>query len=318
MHTKKLIVDCDPGIDDALALTIALFSPAVELVAATAVGGNVPPDQATRNLQAILEQLDPPRRPRLGAASPPDDGWPAHSRRLHGPDGLGGANFQVAELHQRHPSEKIIADEIRAAPQQVTVLTLGPLTNLSRALQRDPALASQIDQVVMMGGSGNGIGSVTAAAEFNVYCDPPAARAVFRAATTKILVPIDVSGQVVFSFDLLDALPPESTRAGRLLRKVVPYAFRAYRQELGLESIFLHDAVALVAALHPELFEVQMVAADVELSGELTTGATVFDRRRQPEWRPNLYLAVGVDAAAVADCILRGLKSAGEATASDR
>lgn len=311
MITKKVLLDIDPGIDDAVALCLALFDPQVEVVAVTAVGGNVPPDQATRNVQAIIEQLDPPRWPRIGVASLPEMGLPTRNVQLHGPDGLGNANFQVSELQHRHPSEKVICDEVRAAPGEVTIVALGPLTNLARAFARDPALAEIVGHVVMMGGTLAGPGNITPAAEFNIYCDPESARSVFRTAATKTLLPIDVSSQVAFGYDLLDQLPPETSRAGGFMRKIVPWLFRSYRQELGYESIRLNDVVALFAALNPELFEIELAAVDVELSGELTTGATVFDRRRIREWRTNVAVATKVDVPALRDCVLRGIATAG-------
>ncbi len=314
MTGKKIVLDVDPGIDDALALCLALFDPQLEVIAVTAVGGNVPPYQATRNVQAIIEQLDPPRWPRIGVASQPEMGLPKRSVQLHGPDGLGNSNFQVSELQHRHPSEKVICDEARAAPGEITLVALGPLTNVARALTREPALAELIGQIVIMGGTLSGPGNITPAAEFNIYCDPESARAVLRSAATKTLVPIDITSQVSFGYDLLDNLPAETSRAGRFLRRILPYLFRSYRQELGYEDIRLNDAVALVAALHTELFEVELAAADIELSGELTTGATVFDRRRIREWRTNIGVATKVDAAAVRDCILRGIAAAGEAS----
>jgi len=271
----------------------------------------VPAEQATRNVQAIIEQLDPPRWPRIGVASSPELGLPPRNVQLHGPDGLGNANFQVSELQHRHPSEKVICDEVRAAPGLVTIVATGPLTNIARALARDPALGELIGQIVMMGGTLGGVGNVTPAAEFNIYCDPESARAVFRSsAATKTLVPIDITSQVTFGYDLLDKLPEETCRAGRFMRKVLPHLFRSYRQELGYESICLNDAVALVAAMHAELFEIEWAAADVEVVGELTRGATVFDRRRTREWRTNLGVATKVDVAAVQDCILRGMTAA--------
>jgi inosine-uridine nucleoside N-ribohydrolase len=314
MNGKKILLDVDPGIDDAVALMMALFEPQLEVVAVTAVGGNVPPDQATRNVQAIIEQLDPPRWPRIGRASMPEMGLPTRNVQLHGPDGLGNANFQVSELQHRHASEKVICDEVRAAPGEVTIVALGPLTNLARAFARDPGLVSLVGQIVIMGGTLSGSGNITPAAEFNIYCDPESARAVIRCAATKTLVPIDITSQVAFGYDLLDNLPSETSRAGRFLRRVLPFLFRSYRQELGYEDIRLNDATALVAALHAELFEVELAAADVELSGELTTGATVFDRRRIREWRTNVAVATKVDVAAVRDTILRGIAAAGGAS----
>src|SRR5262245_14418900 len=142
MAAKKVILDVDPGIDDAIALCLALFDPQVEVVAVTSAGGNVPAEQATRNVQAIIEQLDPPRWPRIGAGADPENGLPGRSTHLCGTDGLGNGGFEVAELHHRHPSEKVICDEAHAAPEQITLVALAPLTNLCRALQRNAALPS--------------------------------------------------------------------------------------------------------------------------------------------------------------------------------
>lgn len=307
---RKVILDVDPGIDDAVALAMALFDPRLEVVAVTAVAGNVDAEQATRNVQALIEQLDPPRWPRIGAASEPEHSSGGDSRHLFGSDGLGNAHFQVAELHHQHASEKVLADEVRAAPDAVTILALGPLTNVARALRRDPSLSGLIGELLIMGGAVRVPGNATPAAEFNIHCDPRAAREVFRSRTTKTLVPLDVTNQVVFTYDHLDQLPGEDTRVGRLLRPMLSYAMRSSRQHLGLEGVQLHDAVALVAATNPELFTSQRLAGDVETSGELTLGATVFDRRTPPLWRSNLDVALEVDTAAVVDSILRGLQQA--------
>ncbi len=309
---RKVILDVDPGIDDAVALTMALFDPRLEVLAVTAVAGNVSAQQATRNLYAILEQLDPPRWPRVGAASEPDDGLPANSAQVFGSDGLGETAFPVAVPHHVHSSEKVIADLLRAHPEEITIVALGPLTNLARVFQRDPQSVALVGQLVVMGGAVGVGGNVTPAAEFNIYCDPKSARAVLRTPTTKTMIPLDVTHQVVFRYDLLDQLPDEETRAGRLLRQILPYTFRAHHQRFGLEGIWLHDPVALVAATNPELFTTQVLPGDVELSGELTTGATVFDRRRQPDARAGIHVALEIDTVAVTDAVLRGLAEAGQ------
>src|SRR6185503_9221040 len=127
---RKVIIDCDPGIDDAVALTMALFDPRLEVVAVTAVAGNAPAERATLNVQAIIEQLDPPRFPRVGTATALENVASPNARHIHGDDGLGNAGFQVSQLARQHPSEKLICDEVRAAPGEVTILCLGPLTNI--------------------------------------------------------------------------------------------------------------------------------------------------------------------------------------------
>ncbi|MFM2096214.1 MAG: hypothetical protein RIS70_3338 [Planctomycetota bacterium] len=306
--TRKVIIDCDPGIDDAFALALALFDPRLEVIAVTATAGNVSADVATKNVQAIIEQLDPPRYPRLGAASPHDDAPRVDPRPFHGDDGLGNASFTCSSHHNQHPSEKVICDQVRAAPEQITILCFGPLTNLARAFQRDPAIASMVGRVIIMGGSIQIGGNVTAAAEFNMYYDPQSARKVVRSPVTKTLIPLDVSRQMSMNLSFLEQLPSENTRAGRLLRKIVPFMFRAYRQNLGQESIHLHDIFAYLAAVQPGLFHMHDMNCDIETRGELTTGQTVFDRRRYGNSRGNMEVAVEVDVAGAMDCLLRGMQ----------
>ncbi len=310
---KKVILDCDPGIDDAMALCLALLDPRLDVLAVTAVGGNVAPAQATRNVQAIIEQIDPPRWPRLGAASAPDNGLPVDGRNLHGNDGLGGADFNVAELHHLHPSEKVICDQVRAAPPgSVSVVALGPLTNIARAFQRDPELPGLIGDLTIMGGTVTSPGNITPAAEFNIYCDPAAAKAVFRSPSTKTLIPLDVTNRIILTFDLLNHLPDRSTKVGNILHRILPPAFRGYRQQFGLEGIHVHDTVSLMAVLYPELFTIEEMAGDVETMGELTMGMTVFDRRRVPAWRRNLGVAKYLREREVIDAIRRGIREAAE------
>jgi purine nucleosidase len=306
---RKIILDVDPGIDDAVALCLALSDPTLEVVAVTATGGVVTPDQATINVQAIVEQLDPPRWPRLGTASSEQLLRP-DGPHLYGSNGLCGAHFEVARRHHQHTSVKVICDEVRSAPGEVTIISTGPLSNIAAALQQQPDLASLVNHLIILGGTIAAPGNVTAAAEFNMYSDAPSARAVFRSQITKTLIPMDVTSRVTMNLDLLDKLPDDSEASGGLLRKLLPGAFRAYRQHLGMEGIHLHDTVAIVAAMRPDLFTMERMHGDVETDGTLTYGATVFDRRRRPESQPNMDVAVDMDAAAVSESIVRGLTKA--------
>ena len=224
---RKVILDVDPGVDDAVALCFALLHPGLDVVAATAVGGNCSPANATRNLQAIVEAIDPPRSPRLGAASEPeaDIGLPAEGRGLYGPDGLGGADLPVAERQHLLPADKVICNQVRAAPDAITIVALGPLTNIARAFQRDPELPSLV-----------GASSLPAApwpcraitrprqSSTCIAIRPPAA--VFRSASTKTLVPLDVTNRITLSYDLFNQLPDEMLRVavscGRSCRR--PFA----------------------------------------------------------------------------------------------
>jgi purine nucleosidase len=311
---RKVIIDCDMGTDDAVALSMTLFDFRLDILALTATEGCVTAEQANNNLQAILSELDPDRHPRLGMAASADDAPPINTSFLYGEDGLGNSGFEVSRLQHWHASEKLIIDCVRAHPGDVTIVCLGPLTNLARAFQRDPALPGMIDRIVMTGGTLSGFGNITPAADFNFYFDPQSARAVVKSRTTKTLIPLDVTRQVTFGLELLEELPPENTRIGNFLRQVLPFAFRSYRQQLGSENILLNDAVGALAALEPQLFEFQDMAGDVETEGELTRGAMVFDRRVPTEWRQNLEVAVGIDVDSARKYIISQLAMAGNVT----
>jgi inosine-uridine nucleoside N-ribohydrolase len=311
---RKVIIDCDPGIDDAAALCLAMFDAQLDVVAVTAVAGNVSPEAASRNAQVIIDQLDPARFPRVGTASRVDDAPAVDGTQMHGEDGLGNAGYEVAPLHHQHQSDKIISDEVQAAPDEITLICLGPLTNIARALKRDPEVTSSINRILIGGGSVGVGGNVTPAAEFNIYGDPNSARTVFRSRTTKTLIPLDVTQQVAFSMAMMDELPGDETRAGRLLRRILPFSFRAHHQLLGQEVIQLHGLVTILSVLRPELFEMKEMAGDVEIRGSLTTGATIFDRRPKPFWRTNMDVAVEIDVNAARDAIVRGLQEAGRRT----
>ena len=304
---KKVILDVDPGIDDAVVLCYALFDPEVEVVAVTSVGGNVTPQVASRNAHAIVEYLDPPRLPRMGIGSEPDDGLPVDGRYVHGIDGLGGTDLPAAVLRTQHPAEKVICDAVRAAPGEITIITLGPLTNIARALQRDPELPMLAKQLVITGGTLDSPGNITPTAEFNIYCDPIAAKQVFLSYCPKTLVPLDVTNRVKLTLSHVDQLAPETTKVGHLLRSFLMPAFRAYRQRFGLEGIHIHDMVTYIAAIYPELFNMKTMSGNIETIGELTRAMTVFDRRRIPEWRPNMNVAYNIREDAVLQKIVDGL-----------
>ena len=309
---RKVIIDCDPGIDDAVALCMALFEPRLDVMAVTAVAGNVPAEQATLNVQAVIDQLDPPRLPRVGSARPLEGVGEVKPRLLHGKDGLGGTGVEVSQLHQQHAAEKILVDQVRSAPGEITIVCLGPLTNIARAFHRDPELPGLIGQLILSSGSIAARGNATPAAEFNIHSDPYAAKLVFESIAPKLMIPLEVSEEVEFDMGFVQQLPSVTTNAGRLLRRMIPFSFRAYHQHMGRERIQLPDAVSLLAAIQPELFEIQSMTGDIETQGELTVGATVFDRRPLSNWGYPLDVAHQVDAAAAKDCIIRCLSTAGK------
>jgi purine nucleosidase len=234
----------------------------------------------------------------------------AGARHILGASGLCGAHFAVAKRHHQHSSVKVLCDEVRAAPGEVTIVATGPLTNIAAAISQQPDLPPLIGHLIILGGTLAGPGNVTPAAEFNIYCDAEAAHAVFHSHVTKTLIPIDITSRITFGFELLEKIPGDDWPTGELLRQLLPGAFRAYRQHLGMEGIQLHDAVAVVAAMRPELFTTERLNGDVETDGTLTHGATIFDRRHRPDGQPNMDVVVDMDTKAVVDCLMRGLTRA--------
>ncbi|MEM9940736.1 MAG: nucleoside hydrolase [Planctomycetota bacterium] len=309
---RKIIIDCDMGIDDAVALCMILFDQRFEVLAVTATEGCVTAEQANNNLQAIISELDPDRYPRLGIARSTEDAPAVNTRYLFGEDGLGNSGFEGTQRQKPLAAEKLIIDCVRAHPEQVTILCLGPLTNIARAFQREPGLADLVDQIVIVGGTIAGNGNITPCAEFNFYFDPVSAKSVLKTRTTKILVPLEVTREVAFGFDMMEALPKSGSRAGYFLRQILPHIFRSYRQQLGLESIHLNDAIGALAVIEPEMFEYELMACDIETEGELTRGVLVSDRRGQREWRLNVNVAKKIKNEQIGQYLLDQLTVAGK------
>jgi inosine-uridine nucleoside N-ribohydrolase len=313
---EKLIIDADPGIGDAIAVALALMDPALEVVALTPAAGRVSGAQATRNLQCLTALLDPDLWPRFGDCDRPL--FPAPGGvyvpapvLLDGETGLGDCQVPISTLHQRHESAKLLAELVRTQPHQVTLLTLGPLTNVELALECHPELLQQLKSLVMLGGSLCAGGDATAAAEFNCLADPEAARKVLTHPAAKTLVPLDVSQQLMLSFDQYQRWEcAASTRLGQLLEWTLPFALRASRQHLGLEGVRLPGVVALCAITQPRLFQREAMCVDVELSGELTRGVTVFDRRSMARWKSNIEVLTSVDVQGVVDYMTRVIRAA--------
>ncbi|HMO84835.1 MAG TPA: nucleoside hydrolase [Lacipirellulaceae bacterium] len=303
---RKVILDVDPGVGDALAVSLALATRELDVVAVLATGGNVSPRQASRNVQALVEHLDPPRWPRIGIALE-DQPLRTDGRELWGVDGFCGVELGVVELHQQHSSVKVLSEEIRAAPGEITVIAGGPLSNIAALLQLEPDVALMIGHLMIVGGTLDGPGDVTAAAEFNIYCDAISAQRVFRSDITKTLLPRDVTSRAAMTFDLLSRLPDESTGQGRVLRALLPGAFHAYRQRVGLEGMFIPEAVAVAIAMRPQLLTAESWPCDVETEGALTHGATVIDRRRHTLERGTMDVGVKLDVRGVADTVFNGL-----------
>ncbi|MCA9049626.1 MAG: nucleoside hydrolase [Planctomycetaceae bacterium] len=314
---QKLIIDADPGLGDAFAVLTALVDPSVEVLGLTASAGTVSGLQAVRNLQYLTTLVDPVRHPRIGQselpAILPAGGTEVTTRHnLSGPLGLGDVDVNVPDLHNRRESAKLIVDLVREHPHQVNILTLGPLTNLATACDLDAELPTLIQSIVCLGGSVHAPGDITPVAEFNIWADPEAAAEILRLPTNKVLVPLNVSGVSVLTFeddDVLSELIAAATN-GSVLSSMLQYSIRANRKLLAFEGIPLHSVVALAVAVRAERFHVEAVCADIETSGQLTRGMTVIDRRRCIPGRTNLDIVSSIDDAAVIDYFSRSLRHA--------
>jgi inosine-uridine nucleoside N-ribohydrolase len=303
---RKVILIADPGIDGAFATAVAALDPNLELLGLVATAGNVAAEQATRNVHILIEQIDPSRWPRLGAALPVN--YPVNAIDLHGPGGLGGVDFPCAQLHHPHPGDKLITDLVRQYPKEITVLLMGPATTFARALDRDPELAALVGPVVVLGGAWHEPGDASAVAEFHFFCDPEAARQVLRCGAALTLLPLDVTRKLVFSpTDLLHLPAPESPTS-RFLRQIVPHGIGATSSLFGVEGLYLQDVLGLVAVVLPGAITTRPVVVDVETRGELTRGMSVFDVRWGRSAKPNVDVAVGVDVQAVRDYLNRTLQ----------
>jgi inosine-uridine nucleoside N-ribohydrolase len=304
--SQKVVLINDPGIDGAFAVTLALKDPKLEVLGLLATSGNVSAEQATRNIHVLIEQLDPPRWPRLGAAPPVV--YDTDGKRLHGPDGLGNVSFPSATLHHLPLSEKILLEIVRQDPHQVTVICLGPLTVLSRALDLCPELPGLVKRIVCVGGTLQEPGNAGPVSEFHFFCDPTGARKVVRCGAPITLIPLDMMRKVLYSPSDLFGLPADASKACRFLRQIVPYGIAATSNIYGIEGFFLKDVLGLIAAALPEAIHTKAMRLDVETRGELTRGMTVFDQRPWEPGTTNVDVATQVDGTMIRGYIDRLLR----------
>ncbi|MDO5552645.1 MAG: nucleoside hydrolase [Planctomycetia bacterium] len=314
---QKVILDLDPGIDDAIALCLALYNPDVEVVGITSVAGKVPSWLSARNLQALIEFLDPPKLPRIGFGDDPEGTAPVIESPWFGPDGLGGLPLPTAARCKSAPAEKVISDLIHLYPNEISIMAMGPLTNIARAFQRDKEIPLLVNRLFMVGGTWDKCGNVLPCSEFNMYCDAKSAQYVFRSPCTKTLVPLDVTTQVKFPLDVFQRLPSIKSRFGQFLHELFRAAFHYYRYEFGREQIFLHEPVAWFTLVAPDLFEMQDAAGDVESTGVLTQGMTVFDRRPLATWQENMEVATVISPIEVYEHICNDLTAAADCVSDD-
>lgn len=267
----EILIDTDPGIDDALALLVAWGSPGVRVVAVTTVAGNVPLATSTRNVFRLLDLRRPAVPPRVAAGAAAPLARPlVTATRYHGADGLGDLDDWPDAAAAPEPAGAVglILDVVRRAPGPPTLVALGPLTNVALALDADRAALGRLGRVVAMGGAVDVPGNVTPAAEFNFHVDPEAAARVLAAGLPLDLVPLDATRQAVLSrADLEAAL---AARPGPLAARIAAFSRPGFRVDLaaGGRGMILHDPLAVAAALDPTLVQWEPVRLEVGPDGE--------------------------------------------------
>lgn len=305
-----LLIDTDPGIDDALALLLAFASPEASVEAITTVAGNAPVERCTENVFRILDAVKPSRLlPVAQGASAPLVRPLVSAGHVHGEDGLGDLHrFRNLDGSPRYPpvaarpvpldGPDLILECAARFAGDLVVVGLGPLTNLAVALQRDRDRMAGIRRVVVMGGAVASPGNVTPVAEFNFYVDPEAASRVLGSGLSIELIALDVTRQVVLSRSALDSRL--SACPGRLAQFISDFTLKAFAfgAEAGEGGLTLHDPLALAVALDPSLVSFEALHVTVECEGNLTCGMAVVDRRppRPRQKRPNCRVALSVDA----------------------
>ncbi len=272
---RRIIIDTDPGVDDAFAILLALRSPELQVEAITPVSGNVPLALTLPNALRLVEIAGRTDIPVAAGASVPLTRRLITASYVHGEDGLGGVNFPPPKTKPAaETATEIIRRIVRAHPGEVTIVVIGPLTNIATALRSDPELAGMIPGFVLMGGSISG-GNITPAAEFNFYVDPEAAHVVFHSGVPIVMVGLDVTRKVQLRDEhaaALEAAPnPVSQAAGKIARSTI-----AQYRRTGFPGFpMMHDPLALATLLDPTLVTFKDFYVNIEIEGELTAGESV-------------------------------------------
>jgi inosine-uridine nucleoside N-ribohydrolase len=290
-----VILDVDPGHDDAVALMLACGHPDLDLLAVTTVAGNVTIEKTTRNAMRVLSLVGCDDVPvGVGASGPLKR--PLHTAEdIHGKSGLDGAEEipDASFVPDERGAVQLISDTIRASPEPVTLIPLGPLTNIAIFLREHGDLKERIAGISLMGGS-MGLGNTTPAAEFNIYVDPEAAREVFESGLPITMSGLDVTHQAGAGTKERERLRTTG-RVGGVVVGFLDYFAATYERTFGFDSPPLHDPVAVAAVIEPDLLKTRPMRVDVECTSDLTRGETVCDFHGVTGKKPNADVGVELD-----------------------
>lgn len=295
---RRVILDVDTGVDDALAIMLAVRSPELEVLGITTVSGNVPVARSTANTLLTLEVLEAPDIPVVAGAAAPLAREAFTAAEVHGTDGLGGATarYPAPARQAAQGAAEFLLETIRRFPGELTLVATGPLTNVATAIQQDLAGMRRLQGVTVMGGAIQVPGNVGPTTEFNFAADPDAAAILLEAGLPLRLVPLDVTEQVILSRARVDG----ARGGGRLqafIAEITAATMEFHRDHEGVDGMFLHDPLAVGTVVDPSLVRAKPMAVAVERRGELTSGMAVADRRRRSRATPTAAVGVEVEAA---------------------
>lgn len=293
--TRTILIDTDPGVDDAMAIVYALSDGGLDLVGLTTVFGNVPVARATRNALALVDRLGADVPVAQGAARPLERTQAPYADFVHGADGFGGfAPPAPATAPHRLDAADFIVETVRARPGEIVLIPVGPLTNIAEALRRDPGIAGLVRETIVMGGAYGCAGNATPHAEANIWQDPHAAEIVFSTRWPVRTVGLNVTEKIVCTEADFDALARRTPKAGGFLRDAARFYIEFHREREGVDGCFLHDPSAVIAAVAPELFETEEVPLTALCEGERIGATVAADDGRAP-----VKVCVDADAEAV-------------------
>jgi inosine-uridine nucleoside N-ribohydrolase len=298
---QRIIIDTDPGVDDAMAIFFALRSPELELVGLTTIFGNVHTSLATTNTLRLLEIAGRTDIPVAGGADNPLAGpFVGPVPFVHGDDGQGNTHLPPPATHPiRETAAEFIVEQVMGAPGEITLVPIGPLTNIALALRLEPRIAENVKQVVLMGGNALCPGNATPAAEANIHNDPEAADVVFGAGWPVTMVGLDVTHRVNMTPDHLERYARANNPLAQHVARIVPFYQRYFENAYHMQGIYVHDSSAIAYLIDPSLFKVKQWPICVETMG-ISRGKTWPGDGALPlppwESRPPVTVCVAVDA----------------------
>lgn len=295
---RKIIIDTDPGQDDAVAILLALASPEeIDVLGVVTVAGNVDLAKTTLNACKIVELAGRPNVPVYAGCDRPMHGSLVTAEHVHGPSGLDGPELPEPTFGPQQPhGVDFLIDTLRAAePGTITLCTLGPLTNVATALTRAPDIAERVGEIVMMGGAYFEVGNITPTAEFNIFVDPEAADIVLRSGIPITMHPLDVTHGALTTRERMGRIGKLGNACSKAVAAMLSFSERFDKEKYGSEGGPLHDPCVIAYLLRPDLFGGRKINVSVEMAGTFTRGMTVADYWRITDRPPNVHFIRTVD-----------------------